>query len=339
MGDLRAIDLGDDVESIDWLNGLHDPLDGKVVVHIEPGVTAQSRIDTALMLSLSPGQSQLWLTREEGRKTVVRNLLKGFGVKDLVVYPADSLLARDLGALSLLPVARIWLCFRKRSELVEYQSESNRAEDTREAIRVAIESSSGVWGEPSVRGWRQTFTKDPWPENLTTARTDAMAIGDARDYSRFDWRWVSAQARLDMPKVDLIGIGNPPTPHSLSRWLRTVCADAWGDISPAAYCGVWSKCVLLGLPFEDPLIFEPAKEFSGPDGLVNAYALSSFEGPLVYCLVEAGFSLAEVACLRVDQVRWEARRRFFPEFRSSARWAGSSNAPSIKDGTKTGPGV
>lgn len=312
MGDLRAIDLGDEVESIDWLNGLHDPLKGKVVVHIEPGVTAQSRIDTALMLSLSPGQSQQWLTREEGRKKLVRNLLKGFGVRDLIVYPADSLLSRDLGALSLLPVDRIWLCFRKRAELVEYQSESNRSEDTRETVRVASESSSGVWGEPSVKGWRQTFTKDAWPENPITARTDAMSSGDARDYARFDWRWRSAQARLNMPQEDLVGIGapDPNTPKSLSRWLRTVCTDAWGDISPPAYCGVWSKCVLRGLPFEDPLIFEPAKEFSGPEGLENAYELSSFEGPLVYCLVEAGFSLAEVASLRVDQVRWEGRKAY-----------------------------
>ncbi len=310
MGDLRAIDLGDDLESIDWLNGLHDPLGGKVVVHIEPGVTAQSRIDTALMISLSPGQSQKWLTREKGRKRVVRNLLKGYGVHDLIVYPADSLLSRDIGALSLLPVSRIWLCFRKRAKLVDYQSESNRAEDTTETIRMAVESTSGVWGEPPVKGWRQTFTKDAWPENPTTARTDAMATGDARDYSRFDWRWTSAHSRLDIPQEDLIGIVNPETPRSLSRWLRTVCADAWGDISPAAYCGVWSKCVLLGLPFEDPLIFEPAKEFYGPEGLDNTYELSSFEAPLVYSLVEVGFSLAEVASLRVDQVRWEDEKAY-----------------------------
>lgn len=310
MGDLRAIDLGDDVGSIDWLNGLHDPLGGKVVVHIEPGVTAESRLDTALMLSLSPGQSQQWLTREKGRKKVVRNLLKGFGVQDLIVYPADSLLSRDLGSLSMLPVARIWLCFRKRVELVEYQIESNQAEHTKENIRMASGGPSGVWGEPSVKGWRQTFTKDAWPENPTTARTDAMTVGDARDYSRFDWRWVSAQARLDMPQEGLSINEDSKTPQLLSRWLRTVCVDAFGDIAPAAYCGVWSKCVLSGLPFEDPLIFEPAKEFSGPDGLGDAYGLSSFEAPLVYCLVEVGFSLAEVASLRVDQVRWEGESAY-----------------------------
>lgn len=310
MGDLRAVDLGDDVESVEWLNGLHDPLRGNVVVHVEPGVTAQSRLDTAVMLSLSPGQSQRWLTREAGRRKVVRNLLKGFGVKNLIVYPADSLLSRDLGSLSMLPVDVIWLCFRRRVSLVEYQHESNRAEDTRENLRISSDRSNGVWGEPSVKGWRQTFAKDAWPENPMTARTDAMTIGDARDYSRFDWRWISAQARLDLPPEGFFGIGVQDTPQSLSRWLRTVCVDAWGGISPAAYCGVWSKCVLSGLPFEDPLIHEPAKEFSGPDGLENAYELSNFNEALVYCLVEVGFSLAEVASLRVDQVRWEGESAY-----------------------------
>lgn len=299
---VRAIPLGDAAARIDELNELHNSLAGVVVTHLAPPGAATMPVETAILQSMGVRSvaSGLIRNRDDAVATLAKNL-RALAIRHIFFSPADFLDERSLERLAFPKGLSIWLCFREDANCASFLTRTKAKSSSFNEVVGAISASRGLWSDQRPPNWRHSYRLDKWPKDPMSALASAMSKG-ASEYARFEWRWRTSIDGFQYDQLSTKQINFYD--KRVARWIRTVCSDHEGNVCAGAYCGFWAYLMTMARPMHDPQVADSLPSIVGPS-YESLDRIASFEAALVFGLVEAGFSLAEISALRVDQVRVE----------------------------------
>lgn len=278
---------GDRVSDLEALNSVHDVQSGTIVVHLPPGNVPRQWVNYAILQALGHSYERIATAEKAGIHW--SHWPVALEIERIVFYPAENLkpdLVRDLH--SAAGPIEIWLANRRSAGTDWPGLEVHRGslEDLRKVSKKRKVESDPV---PGVN-----FMKTRWPSDPLKARF--IALG----FSTEEAGIFSNQFNETFRAAGHISKGKHLSDVALARMIRVLASNSRGEVCAGAYCGIWSRMFRQGRILANPEISVLRKSLPKVS-LPNFHRLTSLDEPLVFGLVQSGFSLEEISAIRFDQ--------------------------------------